>query len=262
MKKKILLTVILIAALTALLSACGGLPDASRKSDFNNVYTITYVLDGGTNNTANPSEYKASSGEIILLAPHYYVDGDEGYIFKGWYETDDFSGAKVAKIPAGSIGDRTYYAMWEIAEYTITYRANDGNVDPDSVYNFNCESADIELLPPEKGGSIFLGWFEHDDFSGSIQTVLPAGSTSDRIYFAKWGEARNISYVLNNGTNDASNPSVYCVELENIPLAEPTREGFTFLGWYGNPGFSGDPITFIDTSLDADITLYAKWQAE
>ena len=84
MKKRILLTVILIVALSALLSACLELPDASGKTDFNNTYSINYVLWGGENNGGNPSEYKASSGTIILLSPSYVVDREYGYIFRGW----------------------------------------------------------------------------------------------------------------------------------------------------------------------------------
>ncbi len=39
---------------------------------------------------------------------------------------------------------------------------------------------------------------------------------------------------------------------------EPTREGFTFEGWYENANFEGDAFNF-DTVITADKTLYAKW---
>ena len=32
-------------------------------------YTITYNLDGGTNNSSNPSTYKTGNSEITLKAP-------------------------------------------------------------------------------------------------------------------------------------------------------------------------------------------------
>ena len=44
----------------------------------------------------------------------------------------------------------------------------------------------------------------------------------------------------------------------NDPAA---REGFTFVGWYDNPEFTGDPITEIPTNYRGDIIIYAKWIA-
>lgn len=58
--------------------------------------------------------------------PGFYTLGQEdiplpqpvrpGYRFLGWYETEDYSGLPADVIPAGSIGDRTYYAAWAEAE--------------------------------------------------------------------------------------------------------------------------------------------------
>ena len=43
----------------------------------------------------------------------------EGYLFKGWYETADFSGSPVTAITATDTGDKTFYAKWAEA-YTVT----------------------------------------------------------------------------------------------------------------------------------------------
>ncbi len=52
-----------------------------------------------------------------------------------------------------------------------------------------------------------------------------------------------------------------------IPQAEPSREGYDFLGWTTDPDGSGtvykygDPENGSVTITDADITLYAKWES-
>ncbi|MGC4421152.1 InlB B-repeat-containing protein, partial [Streptococcus suis] len=38
----------------------------------------------------------------------------------------------------------------------------------------------------------------------------------------------------------------------------PTKEGYTFEGWYDNPGLTGNKITG-SLTLKKDTTLYAKW---
>ena len=43
-------------------------------------------------------------------------------------------------------------------------------------------------------------------------------------------------------------------------LPVPTREGYTFAGWYNNAAFTGDAITTIDENTKG--TLYAKWEVE
>ena len=42
-------------------------------------------------------------------------------------------------------------------------------------------------------------------------------------------------------------------------LLEPYREDATFLGWYDNPEFTGEPITEIPANTKEDKNVYAKW---
>lgn len=68
----------------------------------------------------------------------------------------------------------------------------------------------------------------------------------------------NINYVLNGGTNASSNPATYDDD-KAVTLANPTRTGYTFSGWYDNASFSGSPVTSIPKGSSGDKTLYAKW---
>ena len=77
------------------------------------------------------------------------------------------------------------------------------------------------------------------------------------------GETYSISYVLNGGENDSSNPSSYTTskyynDKESLKAAK--REGYSFEGWFDNPSFTGFPKSYINLySSSGDITLYAKW---
>ena len=56
-------------------------------------FTITYVLNGGTN-VANPiTEYYATTNGILPI-PSY-----TGYSFGGWYENDTFTGSSLTTTP-------------------------------------------------------------------------------------------------------------------------------------------------------------------
>ena len=43
-------------------------------------------------------------------------------------------------------------------------------------------------------------------------------------------------------------------------LPTPTRQGFTFKGWYNNEKFKGDTIAAITKKDTSDLTFYAKWE--
>lgn len=67
-----------------------------------------------------------------------------------------------------------------------------------------------------------------------------------------------ITYNLNGGTNNSSNPSTYNV-LYGISLKAPTRAGYTFTGWYDE---NGNKVTGINEGCNATFgstdDLYAK----
>jgi len=44
-------------------------------------------------------------------------------------------------------------------------------------------------------------------------------------------------------------------------LPEPTKENYTFAGWYWDPEFTSAPVTQIDTGSTGNVALYAKWEA-
>ena len=72
-----------------------------------------------------------------------------------------------------------------------------------------------------------------------------------------------ISYTLDGGTNDANNPADYTVETATITLADASKTGRTFKGWYSDAAFTADnEVTEIATGSTGDISLYAKYSDE
>ena len=123
-------------------------------------YNITYVLGDGINNPSNPSTYTIESGAITLLAPTKI-----GYDFLSWSDG--------GVIPAGSTGDVTFTANYEIIEYTITYVLGSGGInDASNPSTYTIESGVITLLAPTRTGYDFAGW--------SDGGVIPLGSTGDK----------------------------------------------------------------------------------
>lgn len=71
------------------------------------------------------------------------------------------------------------------------------------------------------------------------------------------GTTHTITYVLGGGVNAASNPAEY-TEGTAVALAEPTREGYDFDGWFTDAALT-QQVSEIAATSAGDVTLYAKW---
>ena len=79
-------------------------------------YSISYDLDGGSVSSTNPASYTIESSAITLNNPT-----KTGYTFMGWTGTGLSEATQNVTIAAGSNGNRSYTANWQITEYDITY---------------------------------------------------------------------------------------------------------------------------------------------
>ena len=71
--------------------------------------------------------------------------------------------------------------------------------------------------------------------------------------------SKSLTLNLNEGTL-LNAPTSYKVGY-GLVLPVPTRDGYTFLGWYDNAGLTGSPIESISTTADIEMVLYASWQS-
>ncbi|MDE6104225.1 MAG: InlB B-repeat-containing protein, partial [Clostridia bacterium] len=109
---------------------------------------------------------------------------------------------------------------------------------------------------PTREGFVFEGWYD-STYENVYDFDTPV--TQDVNLYAKWDNLENyhkITFVTNNGSEV---PTQYAKDGNTTPRPEdPTREGFTFLGWYDA---SYSTAYDFDTPVTQDVTLYAKWQA-
>ncbi len=217
-------------------------------------YPIRYELNGGTNSDTNPNTYTIESSEIILNSP-----SKTGYTFAGWYEKSDFSSNPIQKITQNSTGEKTFYAKWDIVSYEIIYELNGGEFSSDVINSYTIESPDFTLCIPKKTGYIFNGWYTTSDFRGNPVISLQCSSIGKKKFYAKWEiETYSISYNLNGGNNDSSNPNNYTVNTNTITLKNPSRTGYSFAGWFEDSDFSTSISQIVKGSTEAK-SLYAKW---
>jgi uncharacterized repeat protein (TIGR02543 family) len=215
-------------------------------------YSISYELNGGTNATENPATYTVENLPITLAAPSRV-----GYTFAGWHSDAGFT-TPAPGIPAGSTGDKTFYAQWTVIPYAISYELNGGTNVTENPATYIVESLPITLAAPSRVDYTFAGWHSDAGFATPV-TGIPAGSTGDKTFYALWtATPYTITYNLNGGTNNSANPPSYTVESPAITLADPSRANYTFGGWHDDAGLV-IATTGIPAGSTGNKTFYAKW---
>lgn|GEM_PF-3592201 len=218
-------------------------------------YAITYNLNGGKNNGANPASYTIETANFTLSDA-----SRNGYSFAGWYENANCTGTRITQIAKGSCGVKTLYAKWTLITYSIEYILNGGKFAMENPTSYTVERDTFTLKAPAKIGYNFGGWYEDANFNGNSLSQISKGSFGNKVLYAKWTtESYTITYELNGGVMPANCTSTFNSETSTFTLPEPSKNGFKFEGWYLTDNFSDEIITTIRQGTVGNITIYAKW---
>lgn len=223
------------------------------------VYNINYELNGGIFSVMPETSYTAGKSTIL---PTVNMVARKGYTFNGWYDNKYYVGNPVTSIGQSNKGDVTFYAKWTQETYKIDYVLNGGTFK--EYVPISYEAGNTAILPQDsavsKDGYIFAGWYDNNQFTGVSQTSIPAGETGNKIYYAKWtAKTYSVTLHLNGGKLDTDSRFLYGYG-EEFTLPIPTRENYSFAGWYDSADFSGKTFSKVTIS-DSNKTYYAKWKS-
>ena len=231
--------------------------------DFDQVESVVIEYYDNVNSDPVKSESK-NTGDTLTVSDSSIVTRAD-YYFVEWNTEKDGSGTSYA--PGDEIyltDDEELYAQWTNITYSITYETNGGTLaagksNPEAYIN------DSELTYPTeseitRSGYKFAGWYPNSDFSGERQYSKAAGVKENIILYAKWLQQYTIIYNLNGGTMDHDSTETYTVQDAVTYPTDVTKSGATFIGWYDNSSFSGEPVYSQPAGTTGNKTLYAKWQ--
>lgn len=250
-------------------------------------YTVTFKLADTVSYSISVPKHGHVSMEGFTV-PSSYKEPDaesEGdsikYYFTGWgpeakwlgFYIDPSTGDTVKIDPTPDdtlhlasidvLRDTTLYPVWTRAEtYSVTFDATlHGKTHVRFVKKVNqgdaVEEPDDVVTNP---GYKIISWCTNENTAECSEYDFDAPLTKNLTLYAEWDTVSyTITYEMNGGTNDGSNPSTYTVQSDTIIFAEPTYAGYTFEGWFYDADFT-EPATGIATnSTTGDKTLYARW---
>ena len=125
-------------------------------------YAVTLNTNGGTINSGNVTSYTYGVGATLPTA------GDmtyTGHTFVGWYDNENLTGSPVTAISNTETGNKEYWAKWEINQYTITVKPENGKADITITQDYGTPITAPTLT---REGYQFNGWDK------TFPTTMPA----------------------------------------------------------------------------------------
>ena len=148
-------------------------------------YAVTLNTNGGTINNGNVTEYTYGVGVTLPTDVTR-----TGYTFKGWYDNEGLTGDPVTAIGNTETGNKEYWAKWEINQYTITVKPENGKADITITQDYGTPIT--APADPTREGYTFIGW------DMEIPTTMPAENITLK---ARWKDIEKPTGEIIIGTN-------------------------------------------------------------
>ena len=150
-------------------------------------YTVTLNTNGGTINSGNVTGYTYGVGATLPTADDMTYTG---HTFKGWYDNESLTGSPVMAIGGTEMGNKEYWAKWEINQYTITVKPENGKADITITQDYGTPIT--APADPTREGYTFTGW------DTEIPTTMPAENITLK---ARWKDIEKPTGEIIIGTN-------------------------------------------------------------
>ena len=147
----------------------------------------------------------------------------------------------------------------EFETYNVIINPNDGSDITIKQIKYGDK---VEDLPanPSKDGYTFAGWTDQDGNNITNNTVITKPITITAQYTIN---NYTISYDLKGGSlpQGKTNPTNYNIESDDITLNNPTKQGYTFIGWTGSNGEVANVNVTIETGSKGNKNYVANFSA-
>ena len=162
-----------------------------------------------------------------------------GLTFGGWYTDEDCTDGNEYNFTAPVTKGMTLTAKWTANSYTIAFDTNGGSAVAPITQDYG--TAIAAPANPTREGYTFMGW------NPALPATMPAENMTIK---AQWEINRyTVTFDTDGGSTVAPITQDYGTAI--TAPADPTREGYTFMGWDKK----------IPTTMPAgDMTITAKWK--
>lgn len=145
----------------------------------------------------------------------------------------------------------------------MTYVLHGGNEPiPGNPPSVTVETPETPLNNPTKDGYEFIGWTGSNGTTPQTNAKILEGTHEPLTFEANWKPCDyKITYDLKGGNAPVpDNRTGYNVDTPTFTLNNPTKDGYTFVGWTGSNGSEPNPKTSVMQGTKGDLHFVANWK--
>ncbi len=235
----------------------------ATKADFQlhccDVYYIS-APEGSYKNCIFSNNGSNKTGDLDWTAGKYFYDGAWKTLDELTYEVQ-LAGSMLVNNGNWVLQDMTVDAYNSIGSITVSLDANqtydfkivvNGGWHGNNGTMTNGNSTDWTMSTSEGNCKITTTaageyTFTYDVCNAKLTVTYPAL------------DSYTITYNTNGGTNPDNAISEFDVTTATFNLPTPTKDGYTFTGWFDNEALTGDAVTQITKGTTGDKEFWAKW---
>lgn len=214
-------------------------------------YNITYkdkgnVAFSGVHGSGYPTKHTYGTATALVDPSR------EGYIFEGWFTSQDCSTGQVATLGATAYtADITLYAKWRQNKVTVTWDAttNGGTAADPATTKVTPGEAVGTLATTSKTGHSYK-WYTAP--TGGTEVTAATKVLEDKTFYAQFtANPHKLAWNFNGGTpsGDYTEANDALAYGSTITYPSLNKTGYTFAGWSTN----------VASMPDADLTITASW---
>ncbi len=218
---------------------------------------VTLSYDGNGHTGGKTDATKGKVGKPITIAQNGFEK--TGYTFVGWNTQADGQGTSYSAGQEVTIRKPlTLYAQWEAnknVSYTVHYYLKDTTTKVADDKVEQNKTFDAEYT---ENAVVVQGYTAVEPTTQSFTL----DSLNKEITFYYTADDAEITFVTNGGSAVEPMKGVTGGEITNRAMPTTNRTGYTFNGWYGNVGLTGEEVRSLPEKYPAGTTTYyAAWKA-
>ncbi|MCQ2387293.1 MAG: leucine-rich repeat protein, partial [Clostridia bacterium] len=205
--------------------------------------TMNFVYDGNPHKEITVKATNIVIGDEVVLTVEY-----NGEVI----ERGEYKATAVMQENDNYIFPENNYVTVKISRGTHTVTFIQAN-EKDIVKTVD-DLADLTDIPTPKPVSGYDVKWDRTDFTNITNDLTINAVLTEKTF--------TVTYVLNGGENNDSNPKEFTVNSADLTLYNPSKNGVgvAFGGWFTTSTFTDSTrITRIASGTSDNVTLYAKW---
>lgn len=250
----------------------------TKIADITGVYSPQIVYPGTLFDTTysklhvsnNVDSITVSDFSFFILFTNFYISNGVSYLYllipRNTFVFSDYTLDSVSLV-SGELADKASLVSYKLSENSEEYvdyfflkinkKTNKAGYDYADVESYDIvfsfiETEKIVPLPPDpiKEGYTFTGWYLDE---ACTEKYTGTTVTADTVLYAGW---KINTFTVTFDSNGGSTVEDSKVDWNTAcTLITPTKEGYTFLGWYLSDG-----TQYINQPIKENTALTAEWE--